>query len=79
MAPPPPAFPSTDPSVLAQSGVLGGLQQLQSQDQQNLIAQQQHAAMLALVDAMRNQPSPAAAAATSAPGYAAPPPATQAP
>jgi hypothetical protein len=74
-APPTPAFPSTDPTQLLQGGIFGNLQQIQGADQQALAQQQAQAAMLALVEAMKNQPNPEAAAAASAPGYAEPPPA----
>lgn len=71
-APQGPQFPTTDPAQV--SGMLGGLQQAQSADQQQLQHEQMSAAVLALIDAMKNQPDPAAQAAVTEPGYPTPPP-----
>lgn len=68
-----PQFPTTDPSQVGQ--LLGPLQMAQDADQQALQQQQMQAATLALIDAMRNAPNPAAQAAVSEPGYPTPPPA----
>lgn len=73
MAPGGSQYPTTDPSQVA--GLLGPLQAAQAQDQQQLQGQQMQATVLALIDAMRNQPNPAAQAAVTEPGYPTPPPA----
>jgi hypothetical protein len=65
-------YPSTDPSSVA--GLLAPLESAQAQDQQSLQGQQMEAAVLALIDAMKNQPNPAAQAAMTEPGYPTPPP-----
>lgn len=65
-----PQFPSTDPAMVA--GALGGVRDMQLQDQQQLQAQQQGVLDM-LVDAMKSMPNPAAQAAQTAPGYPTPP------
>jgi hypothetical protein len=68
-----PGFPTTDPSQV--SGLLAPLEAAQAADQGALQQQQMQATVLALIDAMRNAPNPAAQAAVSEPGYPTPPPA----
>jgi hypothetical protein len=65
-------YPTTDASAV--TGLLGPLQAAQAQDAQQLQGDQMQAAVLALIDAMKNQPNPAAQAAMTEPGYPTPPP-----
>lgn len=67
-----PQFPTTDPATVG--GLLAPLEAAQQADQGALQQQQMQATVLALIDAMRNQPNPAAQAAATEPGYPTPPP-----
>jgi hypothetical protein len=65
-----PQFPRIDPAQVA--GALGGVRQMQLQDQQQLQDEQQSVLSM-LAQAMSAAPNPAAQAAQTAPGYPTPP------